>query len=89
MSPTPGSAALDKWCSSRTEAAAVEALRAHGCTVTQQSINRWRSGLVRPEESKWPAIREAFGIPLHAWLSDAVREQIRSSRDRVAGSEAA
>lgn len=74
---TPGTAALDSACTAiGSESAAVATLAGHGCTVTPQQFNRWRRGLARPDEAKWPALYRAFAIQPHLWLTDAARDSV-------------
>ena len=76
---TPGAAALDAACRLHgSEVAVVRVLSTHGCVVSQQQFNRWRRGLARPEEDKWPSIHAALGIAPHLWLTDAARESLVS-----------
>ena len=64
---------------------AIQRLAAHGCFVSQQTFNRWKRGLVRPDEDKWPALHRTFGVPPHLWVTQPAREAVVRSAIAEAG----
>lgn len=75
----PAVALLVEACAGIPDNVSIKRLAEHGCVVSQQTFNRWKRGLVRPDEDKWEAIKLAFGIAPHLWLTDAARSVVVAS----------
>lgn len=48
--------------------------------VAQATVSNWESGVTAPHPSRWPAIAEAYGIPLSRLLAFFSEKKTREAK---------